>query len=86
MLLAAAVDVASHSLVADSTSPPPPQTDLVPVFGITVFENCPHEFLTEEYSESLKRFVTSEEHLAQNIANTEFKYQSSRSLRNDPPP
>ena len=42
--------------------------DVVPVFGTAVFENCPHEFLTEEYS--------------LNIANAEFEYQSSRSFRN----
>ena len=68
---------------AAATQPPGPgqQPEVVTIYAIASFENCPVGQLTEEYADSLKRFLTSEEHLNQNISGTEFYHQSSRSLR-----
>ena len=66
---------------ATATQPPGQQPEIVPIYAIASFENCPVGQLTEEYADSLKRFLKSEEHLDQNISGTEFYHQSSRSLR-----
>ena len=67
---------------AGPSSAPPQPAEVVPVFGTVVFENCPVDILTEEYGDSLRRFVTSEDHLMQNITGTEIYPQSSRGFRN----
>ena len=71
----------AEAVPAAAHPPPDQQPEVVPVHGVAVFENCPVDVLTEEYADSLKRFLTSEDHLSQNISGTEFYHQSSRSLR-----
>lgn len=58
------------------------EPEVVPVFALAVLENCPDEVLTEEYGNSLRRFLSSEDHLARNIAESNFKHESTRSFRN----
>ena len=64
-----------------SECPPPPE--LVSVFCVATFENCPDSQLSEDYGDSLRRYLTSEPHLSQNIARAEFQHLSSRSFRNN---
>ena len=52
----------------------------VKVIGVGVFENCPDENLSEEYFGSLKKFILSESHLQENIANIKILQLSSRQL------
>jgi hypothetical protein len=54
----------------------------VPVCCLAVFENCPDEKLTEEYGNSLQRYLASEQHRCQNIVSTQFYHESTRSFRN----
>ena len=68
---------------AVSVAPTPPRPEVVPVYCLATFENCPDSQLSQDYGDSLKRFLTSEPHLEQNIATAEFQHQSSRSLRNN---
>ena len=58
-----------------------PPSEVVPVFAIAAFENCPDEFLRDEYLDSLKRFLASENHLAQNVTFAEYSPPSSRCFR-----
>ena len=55
----------------------------VKVIATAKFENCPDEHLSNEYGDSLQRFLASEQHLCQNIASAEFQHQSSRSFRSN---
>ena len=57
--------------------------DLIPVHCIATVENCPDATLNKDYGDSIRRFLGSEQHLAQNIASTELQYVSSRSFRNN---
>jgi hypothetical protein len=59
----------------------PPQ--VVAVYATAVFENCPTSQLEQEDLESLQRFLTSENHLKQNISEIKLKELSSRSFRNN---
>ena len=52
----------------------------VKVYATGVFENCPDESLTEDYYVSLRKFVTSETHLEDNIASVKMAQLSSRQL------
>ena len=52
----------------------------VKVYATGVFENCPDETLTEDYYVSLRKFVTSETHLQDNIASIKMAQLSSRQL------
>ena len=54
----------------------------VKVFATANFENCPDQFLSEDYLESLQKFILSENHLASNISNVKSVNLSSRKLRN----
>ena len=57
--------------------------DVIPVHCIATVENCPDATLNEDYGDSIRRFLGSEQHLTQNIASTELHYVSSRSFRNN---
>ena len=57
--------------------------DVIPVHCIATIENCPDATLNEDYSESIRRFLGSEQHLSQNIVSAELSYVSSRSFRNN---
>ena len=50
------------------------------VYATGVFENCPDANLSEDYFESLKRFVLSESHLQDNIDGVKIVQLSSRQL------
>ena len=58
------------------------EPEVVPVFALAVLENCPDEVLSDKYGNSLRRFLSSEDHLARNIAESNFKHESTRSFRN----
>ena len=76
----------ANSVVAAAASVPvqvsSSDPEFVPVFALAAFENCPDEVLTEEYANSLRRYLSSEEHLAQNIVESSFRHESSRTFRN----
>ena len=55
--------------------------DVIPVYCIATLENCPDVELNNEYGESIKRFLFSEQHLAQNISSVDLQHLSSRSFR-----
>ena len=57
--------------------------DVIPVFCMATVENCPDSQLNEDYGNSIRRFLASEQHLEQNIVSTELQYMSSRSFRNN---
>lgn len=62
---------------------PSPQPEIIQVHCIATFENCPDSQISQDYGESLNRFLTSETHLEQNIASARSQHLSSRSLRNN---
>ena len=53
---------ASVPLQVSSSDP-----EFIPVFALAAFENCPDEVLTDEYANSLRRYLSSEEHLAKTL-------------------
>ena len=57
--------------------------DIIPVYCIATLENCPDSSLNEEYGESIRRFLLSEQHLVQNISSVDLQHLSSRSFRNN---
>ena len=57
--------------------------DIIPVYCIATLENCPDSGLNEEYGESIRRFLLSEQHLVQNISSVDLQHLSSRSFRNN---
>ena len=56
---------------------------LIPVHCIATVENCPDSILNEDYGDSIRRFITSEPHLAQNIVSADLQHVSSRSFRHN---
>ena len=82
--VAASADVLSTPTRAASASVPhpPSQPSTVPVYCLAVLENCPDENLSQEYEDSLRRYLASEEHLSRNIVSAQFVHETSRSLRN----
>ena len=52
----------------------------VKVYATGVFENCPDKTLSDDYYVSLRKFVTSETHLEDNIASVKMAQLSSRQL------
>ena len=56
--------------------------DVIPVYCTATVESCLEFELNEEYGASIRRFLTSKEHLVQNISSTEIQYISSRFFRN----
>ena len=56
--------------------------DVIAVFCLATVENCPDSQLNDDYGQSIRSFLASEQHLEQNIMNTELQYLSSRSFRN----
>ena len=56
---------------------------VIPVYCTATLENCPDEILNNEYGESIRRFLSSEPHLIQNISSVDPQHLSSRSLRNN---
>ena len=46
--IATSLSLSAPSPVNDASCSTPPQPDVVPVFCMAVFDNCPHEFLTEK--------------------------------------
>ena len=48
------------------------------VLATAVFENCPDENLSQDYSESLRRFILSEDHLQKNLGKIEMGLVSTR--------
>ena len=57
--------------------------DVIPVYCIATLENCPDANLDDEYGQSIRRFLLSEQHLVQNISSVDLEHLSSRSFRND---
>ena len=57
--------------------------DIIPVYCVATIENCPDANLNGDYGDSIRRFLTSEQHLAQNIVSTDLEYISCRSFRNN---
>ena len=54
--------------------------DVIPVYCIATLENCPDANLDDEYGQSIRRFLLSEQHLAQNISSVDLEHLSSRSF------
>ena len=52
------------------------------VFAVATFENCPDGQLSQDYVDSLMRYLRSEPHLEQNVASAELHHLSTRSFRN----
>ena len=50
--------------------------DVVPVYCTATVGNCPDSVLTDDYYQSIRRFLVSEEHLMQNISSAELQYVS----------
>ena len=48
------------------------------VFATAEFENCPDEILSEDYFESLRKFILSEQHLQNNIQDIKTSFLTSR--------
>ena len=69
-----------ESIEAANSAPIP---EIIPVYCSATLENCPDSHLNEEYGESIKRFLVSEQHLEQNISSAELQYVSSKSCRNN---
>ena len=40
-----------------------PCPDVIPVYSIAILENCPDEELNDDYGQSIRRFLSSEQHL-----------------------
>ena len=57
--------------------------DVIPVYCVATLENCPDANLDDEYGQSIRRFLLSEQHLVQNISSVHLEHLSSRSFRND---
>ena len=75
---------AANALTTTEAAPaslPTPSTQSVPVYCIATFENCPDEELTQDYSDSLRRYLASEDHLCYNISSAVFNHLSTRKLR-----
>ena len=49
-----------------------PVPDIVPVYCTATLENCPDGVLSQEYGDSIRRFLVSESHLQQNIASADL--------------
>ena len=62
---------------------PLPIPDVIPVFCIATLENCPDSQLNDDYCQSIRRFLGSEQHLVQNISSSELQYVETRSQRNN---
>ena len=69
---------AENTSTAAIVSPVP---DIVPVYCTATLENCPDGVLSQEYGDSIRRFLGSEPHLQQNIASAHLQHSSSRSFR-----
>lgn len=55
----------------------------IPVYCTALIENCPDCELTEDYYQSIRRFLVSEEHLVKNISSAELQFISSRLFRSN---
>ena len=60
---------AENTSTAAIVSPVP---DIVPVYCTATLENCPDGVLSQEYGDSIRRFLVSESHLQQNIASADL--------------
>ena len=73
---------------AENTSTAPsvavcPLPEMIKVYCTATLENCPDSVLSQEYGDSIRRFLGSEPHLQQNIASADMQILSSRSFRNN---
>ena len=66
-----------------SQEKPVPVPDIIPVFCIANLEDCPDSQLNDEYCQSIRRFIGSEQHLVNNISSSELQYVESRSQSNN---
>ena len=71
-------DTTNHDIVPTNTS-----SDEVPVYCTATVDNCPDSELNDDYYQSIRRFLVSEQHLVQNISSAELQFVSSRSSRNN---
>ena len=51
------------------------------MYGTATLENCPDAELNSDYGDSIRRFLSSEQHL--DISSVDLKHLSSRSFRNN---
>ena len=58
-----------------------PVPDFVTVYCTATLDNCPDGVLSQEYGDSIRRFLGSEPHLQQNIVSADLQHSSSRSFR-----
>ena len=49
----------------------------------SALENCPDGVLSQEYGDSIRRFLFNEQHLQQNIASAHLQHSSSRLFRSN---
>ena len=74
------VEAENASTAATIVSPVP---DIVPVYCTATLENCPDGVLSQDYGDSIRRFLFSEQHLQQNTASSHFQHSSCRSFRSN---
>ena len=67
---------------ATNTAPAEPCPTEIIVYGTATLENCPDAEINKDYGESIRRFLSSEPHLVQNISSINLQHVSSRSFRN----
>ena len=60
-----------------------PMPEVVVIHGTAVIEDSPFNTFVQEELDSLVRFVTSKEHLRNNIKNIEYVHMSTREFRNN---
>ena len=60
-------DEVIENTVSHQTSTANATPDVIPVYCIATIENCPDSELNKDYGDSIRQFLASEQHLAQNI-------------------
>ena len=73
----------SNTAVVTSMEMETPVPDVIPVYSIAMVQNCPDSQLSEDFIQSIRQFLASEPHLAENIRLAEFQCLTSRSVRNN---
>ena len=72
-----------NDIVATHTATATHCPEVITVYGTAILENCPDAELNSDYGDSIRRFLSSEQHLVQNVSSVDLKHLSSRSFRNN---
>ena len=60
-----------------------PNHDVIAAFCTATLKNCPDYQVNEDYCQSIRRFLGSEQHLKENIISSELHHLATRSFRNN---